>query len=106
VKKERCVTEKHQTEFPAFRILPIRIDDVDEPLGLVDIVSGIDAHDGELTPETATALLTGLYYNNANLELGRARDIYVSRGSRPGEDAAAERICQLLVAAGSCLVSV
>ena len=105
VKKEHGVAEKHQTTFPAFRILPVRIDDVDDPLGLVDIVvSGIDARHGELTPETATALLTGLYYNNANLELGRARDIYVSRGWRPGEDAAAEQVCRLLVAAGFRLI--
>jgi hypothetical protein len=104
VQKEYSLATNYQTKFPAFRILPIRIDDVEDPGGFVDNYSRIDAPNGELTPEAATALLLGLYYNDPDVELGRARDIYVARGWRPEEFSTADYVCRLLVAAGFRLI--
>ena len=104
VQKESSFAINHQMRFPAFRIVPVRIDDVDEPPGFEGIYSRIDARDGELTPEQATTLLSGLYYNDTDVELGRARDIYVGRGWRRDEAATAEQVCRLLVAAGFRLI--
>ncbi len=103
VEEEFNAAVGHRTQFKDYRIIPIRLEECEIP-GFLQTTKWIDLLDGQLDVERANELLTGLYYDDADLELGRTRDIYVSRTWRPTEALLADAVCQRLVEAGFRLI--
>jgi hypothetical protein len=83
-----------------FRVATLRIDsDADAP-GLFKAFKHVDAPDGKLSPQGAALLIETLFGGKE----GAGKPIYFSRGWRPAERAAAERIIYALQTFGLKLV--
>ncbi len=83
-----------------FRIATIRLDDVEAP-GLLKSFKHIDVSDGRLTAHGAALLMDSLY---GGKDSPAGRSVYLSKGWRPAERPASERICEALQIAGLRLV--
>jgi hypothetical protein len=103
VREEYNAAIAHRTKFDDYRIIPVRIEDCKVP-EFLETTAWIDMLDGELDVDTASKLLVSLYYDDVDLELGRARDLYISRSWRESESLLGDYVCRLLVKAGFRLI--
>jgi hypothetical protein len=83
-----------------FRIATIRLDAVDAP-GLLESFKHIDARGGKLDIHSASLLMETLF-GGRDHALGRP--VYLSRGWRPAEMPAADKLCNAIKQAGLKLV--
>jgi hypothetical protein len=103
VKKQLDIAREQHNNFRDFRIIPLLIEACDIPDNLY-ITKWINLIDGRINIESAYELLKGLYYYDAPMELGKTRDIYVSRSWRESENDLADFICNKLVNFGFRLI--
>ena len=92
-----------RTRFKDFRIVPVRIEECEVP-GFLETTRWIDLRNGNLDLETANELLISLYYDDAAIESGKTRDIYVSRTWRESEAFLADYVSKLVDKAGFRLI--
>ena len=103
VEEEFNAAVGHRTQYRDYRIIPIRLEACDIP-GFLQTTKWIDLVDGQLDVERANELLTGLYYDDVDLDLGINRDLYLSRTWRSSEAPLADAVCQQLARAGFRLI--
>lgn len=84
-----------------FRIATVRLDPIDPP-GLLKSFKHIDAPDGSFSYDAAALLFETLY---GGREITGGRPVYLSRGWRPSEAKAADRISEAAQSFGFKLVS-
>jgi TIR domain len=99
VQQEYNAAINHQTQYPKFRIIPARIDDV-QPPGFLANYSGVSLGPSGLTLRSAADLIKGLYMPTSYANPRQGRDAYVSRGWQTGDEGLAEPVCSLLADAG------
>jgi hypothetical protein len=92
-----------QTQHRAFRIIPVRLDDV-EPPGFLQNYSYITLGEEGLDGTAAAALLKGMYQPVAPIDLTTGRNVYVSRGWHLDDAKLAEIVCEALEDAGLQLI--
>jgi len=103
VQQEYGAAINHQTHYPRFRIIPVRIDDV-QPPGFLANYSSISLEPSGLSLKSASELLKGLYMPTSYANPLHGRDVYVSRGWQVGDEGLADPICSMLTDAGLRLV--
>lgn len=86
-----------------FRIIPIKLDDVDPP-GFLRNFTNIRVERDGLTLSSAAAILKGLYQPSTPLDATNARFTYVSRGWHLSDEPLADSVCASLADAGLQLV--
>lgn len=95
VQQEYNAALNHQTENPAFRIIPIRLDDV-QPPGFLGNYSFMELGADGLDSTAAAALLKGLYQPHGAFDMQNGRNTYLSRGWQPDDAALADDVCTAL----------
>jgi hypothetical protein len=103
VQQEYHAAINHQTKYPGFRIIPVRLDDV-EPPGFLQNYSYVTLGKDGLDRHTAAGILKGLYGPAAPLDLVAGRNTYVSRGWHLDDADVATVVCGALEDAGLQLV--
>jgi TIR domain. len=103
VQQEFNAAINHQTQYPQFRIIPVRLDDV-QPPGFLGNYSSIDVPDGALTMKSAFAILRGLYQPQVEVDVEGGRHVYVSRGWRTSDSVLASPVMDALRNAGLSLI--
>jgi hypothetical protein len=103
VKEEYNAAVGQRAKNSSFRIIPIRIDECDIPDGLEN-TKRVEAVGGELKLSVFDDIISGLYYENVNVDFAATRDIYVSRSWRDQEAAPADAVCHQLMNAGFRLI--
>jgi TIR domain-containing protein len=103
VREECAAAIGQRAADPAFRVLVVRVDDVEVPKPLETTVY-IDALERRLTAETAYRLLCALHTDATTISPKDASDVYVGRTWRASESGPADEICAGLVRAGYRLV--
>lgn len=103
VQQEYRAAINHQTEHPAFRIIPVRLDDVTPP-GFLQNYSYVDFSGDALGANSATELLKGLYQSATTFDTKTGRDVYVSRGWHDDDTLLAGVVCEALKGAGLQLI--
>ncbi len=83
-----------------FRIATVRLDPVEAP-GLLQSFKHIDIADGKLTPDAAALLVETL---NGGRDNALGKPVYLCRGWRDNERAAADKLSEVLKSAGLKLV--
>lgn len=99
VQQEFNAAINHQTQYPDFRIIPVRVDDA-QPPGFLANYSYITLAPAGLSLKTASDLLKGLYMPTSYADSQQGLDVYVSRGWQAGDEQLADPICALLGDAG------
>ncbi len=90
----------------AFSIIPIRIEDCEIPK-LLQTTKWIDVRNNEFNLEAASELLLSQYYADVDLDLGRTKDIYISRSWRTNPESEydlADSVCKLAAQGGFRLI--
>ena len=103
VKEAVDAAHNERANHKEFRIIPIRIDDCPIPKFL-ETTRWIDMSGGKLDLRSAVDLLLSLDYENTEIEIGNAQDVYTSLSWREGESEVALPICGLLSKAGFRLI--
>ncbi len=104
VQQEFRAALNHQTQHPEFRIIPIRLDDV-EPPNFLQNYSNVAIGLNGLDASVAAHILKGLYQPpHAAFDAVHGRNSYVSRGWHPGDADLADIVCGALTRAGLQLV--
>jgi len=93
----------HQTRHPAFRIIPVRLDDVNPP-GFLQNYSNIVLDPEGLDSTSAAGILKGLYQPATSIDPANGRNVYVSRGWHLDDGTLAEVVCVALEEAGLQLI--
>jgi hypothetical protein len=91
VKQELRVAKDQRNRHDRFRIVGVRIDDVELPEDQ-QIELWLDAPEGKLTLESALLLLAGLHGDGFRNGGSAGRDVYVSRGWGEADDAPATSV--------------
>jgi hypothetical protein len=99
VQQEFNAAINHQTQFRAFRIIPVRLDDVDPP-GFLQNYSNISLGTGSIGMESAAGILKGLYQPATVVDPINGRNVYVSRGWHVSDAPLANAVCATLSDAG------
>jgi TIR domain len=103
VQQEYRAAINHQTQHRAFRIIPVRLDDVSPP-GFLQNYSNI-ALDGEnIGRQAAAGILKGIYQPATSIDLINGRNTYVSRGWHLDDAKLAQVVCVALEDAGLQLI--
>jgi hypothetical protein len=103
VEHEYDMAINHQTLYPAFRIIPLRIDDTDPP-GFLANYKHINLSGQELTIEVAQELLIGLYGESSDIGSTEGRNVFVSRGWHTADRPVADVACLMLAESGLRLI--
>ncbi len=103
VQQEYHAAINHQTLHRAFRIIPVRLDDVNPP-GFLQNYSYVDLPVSGLNIATAAGILRGLYQPATAFDPKGGRSVYVSRGWYRDDSPLAEQICSALEDTGLQLV--
>lgn len=93
----------HQTRFRAFRIIPVRLDDVDPP-GFLQNYSNISIDASGIDMESAVNILKGLYQPATAVDPVNGRNAYVGRGWHVSDAPLANAVCVALSDAGLQLI--
>lgn len=92
VKRELDYALVHQSDYPDFKIIIIRLDDADVASGFVQSLNYISAFDGKLTPDIGYQILDALNRNEKTIPIDYGRDIYTSYGWHTHEQDYVRRI--------------
>jgi hypothetical protein len=103
VQQEYRAAINHQTQHRAFRLIPIRLDDVDPP-GFLQNYSYITLGNDDIDAASAAAVLKGLYQPATSIDPVNGRNVYVSRGWHLDDVGLAEMVCIALEEAGLQLI--
>jgi hypothetical protein len=103
VQQEFNAAINHQTRFRAFRIIPVRLDDVDPP-GFLQNYSNISLGASGINMESAANILKGLYQPATAVDPINGRNVYVSRGWHASDAPLAHAVCAALSDAGLQLI--
>ncbi|MFC4531544.1 toll/interleukin-1 receptor domain-containing protein [Sphaerisporangium dianthi] len=103
VREECAAAIGQRAADPAFRILAVKIDDVEIPKPLETTVY-INMPESGLTAETAYRLLCALHTDATTVSPKDANDLYVSRTWRSSESGPADEICSAFAGSGYRLV--
>lgn len=103
VQQEFNAAINHQTQHRAFRIIPVRLDDVSPP-GFLQNYSNISFNKNSLVPESVTSILKGLYQPAAGIDPINGRNVYVSRGWHLDDATLADKVCAALTNTGLQLI--
>jgi hypothetical protein len=103
VQQEYNAALNHQTQNPAFRIVPVRIDDVSPP-GFLQNYSHLTLNENGLDAVAAAGLLKALYQPMRTIDHTNGRNVYMSRGWHPSDAPLAGAICSKLADAGLQLI--
>lgn len=93
----------HQTRYPEFRIVPVRLDDV-EPPGFLRDYGNIPVGADGLAVESAAGILKGLYEPAATFDAVNGRNVFLSRGWQVDDAPLAEVVMLALANAGLQLI--
>jgi hypothetical protein len=105
VQKEYQAAVNHQTQYPDFRVVPVRLDDVELPNFLQTYSSAQIGPDG-LDAAAAAQILKALYQpSRITVDPGHARHVYLSRGWRPGDIESVKVMSDALLSAGLSIVA-
>lgn len=99
VEQEYDAAINHQTQNRAFRIIPVRLDDVDPP-GFLQNYSNITLGPNGLDLEFVAGILKGLYQPDIFINPTSSRSVYVSRGWHLDDAVLANVVCDALMSAG------
>jgi hypothetical protein len=99
VQQEFHAAINHQSLFRDFRIIPLRLDDV-EPPGFLANYSNVALPEGNADAAAAAAVLRGLYQPHTAVDPAGARAVFLSRGWRPDDQALVDDVATALAAAG------
>jgi hypothetical protein len=99
VKQELRAAKDQRNRHDRFRIVGIRIDDVELPEDQ-QIEMWLDAPDGEVTQNSALLLLSGLHGDGFRNGGGTGRDVYVSRGWSEADEPSAKTVVAELIKLG------
>jgi TIR domain len=104
VQKEYQAAINHQTQYPDFRVVPVRLDDV-EPPNFLQNYSNIQIGPDGLDPAVAAHILRALYQpQRANVDPLHGRYVYLSRSWRTDDFESVEAASAALLRAGLCIV--
>lgn len=104
VQQEYRAAINHQTRYPDFRVVPLRLDDV-EPPDFLQNYSNLQITPDALDPTAATHILKALYQAPlTTINPIRGRHTYFSRGWHSGDADLAKAVSGALSRAGLCLV--
>jgi TIR domain-containing protein len=103
VQQEYNAAIDHQTRHPAFRVIPVRLDDVGPP-GFLRNYCNISLDRDGLDPQSAAGIMKGLYQPTAVVDPTGGRNVYVGRGWHLDDAKVAEALCAALTAAGLQLI--
>ena len=103
VQQEYRAAMNHQTKHRSFRLIPVRLDDVDPP-GFLQNYSHVTLPPEGLDPASAAGILKGLYQPFTSIDAVNGRNVFVSRGWHPGDVHLAERVGLTLKEAGLQLI--
>lgn len=103
VQQEFNAAINHQVQHPAFRIIPVHLDDVSPP-GFLQNYSNISFGADGLDSETAARILKGLYQPAVTIDPMNGRNVYVSRGWHLDDARLADVVCAGLTDAGLQLI--
>ena len=103
VQQEFNAAINHQTQFRTFRIIPVRLDDVDPP-GFLQNYSNIPLAAGGVDTHSAANILKGLYQPTITVDPANGRNVYVSRGWHVSDAPLANMVCAALSEAGLQLI--
>ena len=105
VQKEYQAAVNHQTQYPDFRVVPVRLDDVELPNFLQTYSSAQIGPDG-LDAAAAAHILKALYQpSRITVDPSHARHVYLSRGWRPGDIESVTVMSDALLSAGLSIVA-
>jgi hypothetical protein len=103
VQQEFNLAINHQTRYPEFRIIPVRLDDV-EPPGFLQNYSNIPLGADGPDLESAAGILKGLYQPAATFDATNGRNVYFGRGWQVSDVPLAEVVMLALANAGLQLI--
>lgn len=103
VEEEFNAAINHRTRFRAFRIIPVRLDDVSPP-GFLQNYSNISLGTSGIDMESAANILKGLYQPTTTVDPVNGRNTYVSRGWHVSDAPLANAVCAALSDAGLQLI--
>ena len=103
VQQEFNLAINHQTRYPDFRIIPVRLDDV-EPPGFLQDYSNIPLGADGPGLESAAGILKGLYQPAATFDATNGRNVYFGRGWQVNDAPLAEVVMLALANAGLQLI--
>jgi hypothetical protein len=103
VQHEYGAAINHQTQHRAFRIIPVRLDDVSPP-GFLQNYSYVTLGGEGLDPQSAAGILKGLYQPATSIDPINGRNVYVSRGWHLDDAKLADVVCLALEDAGLQLI--
>jgi hypothetical protein len=103
VQQEYNAAINHQTQHRSFRVVPVRLDDVNLP-GFLQNYSSITLGGDGLDTKGAAGILKGLYQPVTSYDPLNGRNVYVGRGWQPDDARLAEIVCAALTAAGLQLI--
>lgn len=104
VQQEYRAAINHQTEYPDFRIVPLRLDDV-EPPNFLQNYGNIRIAPTGLDATAAEHIVKALYQPpHITIDPSRGQHTYISRGWHSGDTELAEAVSGALSRAGLCLV--
>lgn len=103
VEHEYNAAINHQTQHPGFRIIPVRLDDV-QAKGLLGNYSAVDLPAGGVDIAAAAGILRGMYQPATSIDPLNGKNVYVSRGWHRNDGDRAEQVCAALVSAGLQLI--
>jgi len=105
VQKEYQAAVNHQTQYPDFRVVPVRLDDVELPNFLQTYSSAQIGPEG-LDAAAAAHILKALYQpSRITVDPSHARHVYLSRGWRPGDIESVTVMSDALLSAGLSIVA-
>jgi hypothetical protein len=103
VQQEFNLAINHQTRYPDFRIIPVRLDDV-EPPGFLQNYSNVPLGADGPDLESAAGILKGLYQPAATFDATNGRNVYLGRGWHVNDGPLADVVTMALAAAGLQLI--
>lgn len=103
VQQEYQAAINHQTQHRAFRIIPVRIDEVSPP-GFLQNYSNITLDSDGMNSQAAAGILKGLYQAATAFDPINGRNVYVGRGWQLGDTRLAEVVCTALMDVGLQLI--
>jgi hypothetical protein len=103
VQQEFNAAINHQTQFPTFRIIPVRLDGVDPP-GFLQNYSNIPLAAGGIDRYSAANILKGMYQPATTVDPANGKNVYVSRGWHVSDAPLANIVCAALSEAGLQLI--
>ncbi len=103
VEQEYNAAINQQTEHPSFRIIPVRLDDV-QPPGFLANYSYLQLAGEGLSPAFAAGIIKGLYQPLGAVDVTNGQNVYVSRGWHLDDAQLADNVCAALEGVGLQLV--